>query len=123
VVDVVESDDRASAIGLTNADFENKGWDRDEEDTHEIWDEPLKSIIIIHLRRISNQVSHTGATTHGCEQEGRSRAPLITTIFGFRRWRRQPFANFLEERRDSHVDVFRKKKPISNVKFPYKRVD
>jgi hypothetical protein len=103
--------DGSSAVGLADGDLENEHGNRDQNDCHQIWNEPLQAIVVVDLGRVSDQITHTGATAHGSKQETCATRPLISTICGSSRWWRKPPANLLEGVHDRHCrddvcDVF-----------------
>lgn len=82
VVDTVVCDDATATVGIADGDFEDKDGNGDEEDAHEVRDVPLQAVIVVDYGWVTQQVSHTSATTHGSKDERGARRPLVATILG-----------------------------------------
>lgn len=44
-MDAIEGDDNAATVCLAKRDFQNKDWNTEEEESDEIWDEPLEAVV------------------------------------------------------------------------------
>lgn len=89
-VDVVECDHCSTTIRLADGDFENERRNRDKENGQQVWDEPLQPVVVVHDRGVPDQVSLSSAASHGGQQEGSPRGPLVTTILRLRGRREKP---------------------------------
>src|SRR5690606_14321774 len=101
VVDVIEGNHRAAAVSLADGDLKDESRDGDQEDGHEIGNEPLQPIVIVELRRVAQQVSHAGTTAHGGEEEGRAGRPDVAAIISLVRGWGEPPTNLPQH---VHVD-------------------
>ncbi|KAI6764491.1 hypothetical protein HG530_008280 [Fusarium avenaceum] len=89
VVDVVPGNDTAAAVGLSEGDFENQNRDADKEESDEVGDEELETVVVEHHGRESKKIAQAYSTSHGAQDELRSRVEVITAFVVLLRVRRQ----------------------------------
>lgn len=64
LADVVVCDSGAATVGLADGDFQPQDGDSEEEKSHQIGYEPLRTMIVENLAWVSEDVTQTDSTTH-----------------------------------------------------------
>lgn len=73
LVDSVECDDHAATVGLTDADFQDKGRDSEEEEGDEVRNEPLEAIVGEDDGWVTEKVAESNSTALVCRVSRRRR--------------------------------------------------
>lgn len=62
LVDPIEGNNDTAAIGLTNADLEAQNWNSEEEESDQVRNEPLKTIVGEDDRGIAEKIAEANST-------------------------------------------------------------
>lgn len=68
------------ADGGANSHFQHQDGNTEKEEREQIGNEPLRSVVVEDLSRVTQQVTQTYGASQGCQDERKAGAPLSSSV-------------------------------------------